>query len=72
MQIIQKVENMKNYFVISICEKLSLCEYYIFILCQWKWGTDFMFQKKYFENVKTFFRVPIIALRFIDWEINSS
>ena len=27
-----------------------------------------MFQKKYFENVKTFFRVPIIALRFIDWE----
>ena len=30
------------------------------------------FKKIYFGNVETFFRVPIIALRFIDWEMNSS
>ena len=42
MQIIQKKGNMKIY------EKLNLYEYQIYGFClyKWKWGTDFIFQKK--------------------------
>ena len=42
---------MKIYFVMTICEKLNLCEYliYAFLPLPVKWGTDFTFQKNNFE-----------------------
>ena len=59
---------MKIYFVMTICEKLNLCEYliYAFLPLPVKWGTDFTFQKNNFEILKKLASIVNISVFFIE------